>query len=381
MMQAVHFGAGNIGRGFIGEILAKNDFSITFIDVSETVIQQLQEKRAYTIAYADESEKKIEIEHVTGINNATHSQAVIEAIKTADIITTAIGPNILPKIAELIAQGIHARENAKIQAPLDIIACENMIGGSTFLKGNVEQYVTNKNYLETFVGFPNAAVDRIVPIQSHNDPLFVQVEPFCEWIIETKDLKSSIRLSGVNYVENLKPYIERKLFSVNTGHATVAYTGAFERYQTIDAAMQDPLVVVQLRSVLEETGKLLIKKWGFDQQEHQQYIDKIVQRFKNKYISDKITRVARTPIRKLGNNERFIQPILELEGQNDDPAFLYQTVGMIFNYYDQEDEQSQTLQQLIESNTIEEVIQKVTSIDNQAIIHRIKKNIERYSYC
>lgn len=381
MMKAVHFGAGNIGRGFIGEILAKNDFSMIFIDVNETVIRQLQEKKSYTIAYADESEKKIEIEHVTGINNATHPQSVIEAIKTADIITTAIGPNILPKIAELIAQGIQARESENVQAPLDIIACENMIGGSSFLKNKVEEYITNANYLETFIGFPNAAVDRIVPIQSHNDPLFVQVEPFCEWVVETKDLKSSICLSGVNYVENLEPYIERKLFSVNTGHATVAYTGAFERYQTIDAAMQDPLVVVQLRSVLEETGNLLIKKWGFNQKEHQQYIDKIVQRFKNKYISDTITRVARTPIRKLGNNERFIQPILELESQNDNPVFLYQTVGMIFNYYDQEDEQSQTLQQLIKKNNLEEVIKKVTSIDNQTIIDRIKKNIERYSYC
>lgn len=381
MMKAVHFGAGNIGRGFIGEILAKNDFSMIFIDVNETVIRQLQEKKSYTIAYADESEKKIEIEHVTGINNATHPQSVIEAIKTADIITIAIGPNILPKIAELIAQGIQARESENVQAPLDIIACENMIGGSSFLKNKVEEYITNANYLETFIGFPNAAVDRIVPIQSHNDPLFVQVEPFCEWVIETKDLKSSICLSGVNYVENLEPYIERKLFSVNTGHATVAYTGAFERYQTIDAAMQDPLVVVQLRSVLEETGNLLIKKWGFNQKEHQQYIDKIVQRFKNKYISDTITRVARTPIRKLGNNERFIQPILELESQNDNPVFLYQTVGMIFNYYDQEDEQSQTLQQLIKKNNLEEVIKKVTSIDNQTIIDRIKKNIERYSYC
>ena len=188
-----------------------------------------------------------------------------------------------------------------------------MIGGSTFLKSEVQKYVADWSALEATVGFPDAAVDRIVPLQHHDDPLFVQVEPFCEWVIQETGMKSSIHLQGVHYVADLEPYIERKLFSVNTGHATVAYTGALQGYQTIDEAMQDHLVVIQLKSVLEETGRLLIEKWAFDPEEHERYIEKIIQRFKNKHISDAITRVARTPVRKLGTEERFIRPVLELE--------------------------------------------------------------------
>lgn len=379
-MKAVHFGAGNIGRGFIGEILAANNFEITFIDVNETIIDALKARQGYTIELADETQEQIHIEHVTGLNNAKKPEAVIQAIAEADILTTAIGPNILPHIAELIAKGLEARQQHPDKPAIDVIACENMIGGSTFLKSEVQKYIADWSALEATVGFPDAAVDRIVPLQHHEDPLFVQVEPFCEWVIQESGMKSSIHLQGVHYVADLEPYIERKLFSVNTGHATVAYTGALQGYQTIDEAMQDHLVVIQLKSVLEETGRLLIEKWAFDPEEHERYIEKIIQRFKNKHISDAITRVARTPVRKLGTEERFIRPVLELEKRNMQPDHLYETIGMIFNYKDPEDEQSQQLQALLDEKSLPEVIAEITGLQDEDMIETIRQNIEKYAY-
>ena len=305
-MRAVHFGAGNIGRGFIGEVLAENGFDITFVDVNEQIIDSLNEKSRYTIELADESKKQLVVERVRGLNNQKQPEQVIKEIAQADLVTTAIGPNILPFIAELIAKGIEQREQEGNQQPLDIIACENMIGGSEHLKMEVYKYLSDTRFADQSIGFPNAAVDRIVPMQQQEDPLFVQVEPFKEWVIDDTQRKNKeISLNGVLYVKDLEPYIERKLFSVNTGHATVAYTGALLGYATIDEAMQDSLVVAQLKSVLQETGSLLEAKWGFDNKQHEAYIEKIIQRFQNKYISDAITRVARTPLRKLGYQERF----------------------------------------------------------------------------
>ncbi|MGC3839805.1 mannitol-1-phosphate 5-dehydrogenase, partial [Enterococcus faecium] len=76
------------------------------------------------------------------------------------------------------------------------------------------------------------------------------------------------------------------------------------------------LVVAQLKSVLQETGRLLIAKWGFHAEQHHAYIVNIIHRFQNKSISDAITRVARTPLRKLGFQERFSRPLRELQEHN-----------------------------------------------------------------
>lgn len=373
-MKATHFGAGNIGRGFIGEILAKNGFSIEFVDINETIINALMSRKGYTIELAEESKQQIQVANVTGINNQKNPEAVVESVATSQIVTTAIGPNILPFIAELIAKGIQKRKANQVTEKLDVIACENMIGGSQFLFEKVKAYLTQEDldYVKQYVGFPNAAVDRIVPIQHHDDPLFVSVEPFSEWVVDKTQMKNpALVLSDVEYVDDLEPYIERKLFSVNTGHASVAYTGASLGYQTIDEAIADEKVLTTLENVLKETGSLLIAKWQFDPQVHQAYAQKIVARFKNPYISDAITRVARTPIRKLGYDERFIRPIRELHDRNLSYQQLLTVVGLIFNYRDEKDEQSVELQKMLQSESLEAVVRKVTQLTDETLIAEI----------
>ncbi len=378
-MQATHFGAGNIGRGFIGEILAANGFAIHFIDINETIIDALDERKGYTIELAEEAHRTIEVKNVDGINNKNQPEAVVDAVFESDIVTTAIGPNILPFIAELIAKGIQKRRAANVEKPLDVIACENMIGGSAFLQKEVAKYLADEDqpYVTEWIGFPNAAVDRIVPLQHHEDPLFVSVEPFCEWVIDESQMKAkAIHLQGVEYVPDLEPYIERKLFSVNTGHATVAYTGAYYGYKTIDEAIQDERVLNQLKAVLGETGDLLIHKWSFDPEVHTAYQHKIEGRFENPYISDDITRVARTPIRKLGYDERFIRPIRELKERGLSYQHLLEVVGMIFHYADDNDQQSVQLAEKLAANSLTEVIKEVTGLNDDALVAEIEEQVK-----
>jgi len=90
--------------------LYKNGANITFVDVNQSVINALNERNEYTIQLAEEDHSQKRIDHVSGINNGENPDAVVEKFNHVDIITTAIGPKILPHIAPLIAQGISLRK-------------------------------------------------------------------------------------------------------------------------------------------------------------------------------------------------------------------------------------------------------------------------------
>lgn len=378
MKQAVHFGAGNIGRGFIGEILFENGFEIAFVDVNETIIDALNQRHSYEIEIAEEGQRHIAVSGVRGINNRLNPEEVVAALATADLVTTAIGPNILPFIAGLVAEGIEARRQAGNTQPLDVLACENMIGGSAFLYEEVKKHLSEEGlaYAAEFVGFPNAAVDRIVPAQSHEDPLFVVVEPFNEWVVETQGMKNpNLKLEGVHYEADLEPFIERKLFSVNSGHATSAYTGAHFGATTILEALQNPEVKSKVEAVLAEIRSLLIAKWGFEEQALVDYHKVIISRFENPYIVDDIARVARTPIRKLGYDERFIRPIRELRERGLSYDNLLATVSYIFGYKDETDEQSVQLQALLQEKSLPEVVAEVTGVTDPGLVAEIVESI------
>jgi mannitol-1-phosphate 5-dehydrogenase len=364
-LLAVHFGAGNIGRGFIGSLLYHSGYETCFVDVNREIVDLLNEKKEYRVVLAEPSQEEVVIKNVKAINSALNPEQVIDAIAKADLVTTAIGPNILPLIANLIADGLRKRV-AESDKPLNIIACENMIGGSSLLKEKVFEKLTEeeRSQFEGRFGFPDSAVDRIVPNQVNEDKLMVKVEPFYEWVVEEpKIIGERPEINGITYVQELVPYIERKLFTVNTGHALAAYFGYYFGVDTINRAMENAEISDLVEGSLRESGEFLVKKYGFDQAEHHKYIKKILLRFSNSYIVDEVTRVARSPIRKLGANDRLVSPARQYaEVIGKEPTYLLKGIAAALMYDFQGDEEAVKVQQTISEQGIEGAIQSYTQI-------------------
>ena len=64
MNTAIQFGAGNIGRGFIGMLLAQAGYKVVFADVNEALISRLHQDKAYTVHIMDVNKKDVRIDGV-----------------------------------------------------------------------------------------------------------------------------------------------------------------------------------------------------------------------------------------------------------------------------------------------------------------------------
>lgn len=383
MKNAVHFGAGNIGRGFIGLLLSKSGYHVTFIDIIDELVDDINAQKKYHVQFAGKPEK-ILVENISAIDSDRNDiavETVVESIVDADIITTAIGPNALKFIAENIAQGLTKRL-AKNKKPLNIIACENMFGSSTALKNFVYAKLSDdiKSELEKFVGFPDAAVDRIVPNQIGGEKLLVTVEEFAEWDIDAAQVKGDLSdIQGLNVVENLNAYIDRKIFTINTGHAAIAYLAYLKGIKDISSAMKDAEILETARDVWAETSALLIDKYKFAPAAHRHYVQTTENRFANPYLSDEVSRVARSPKRKLSAADRIISPATQLLERGLLPVALAKVAAAAFKFDLAGDNEAAEIQNFIKENNIDAAISKYTGLTSDSkLFAMIKENYNEF---
>lgn len=359
-MRAVHFGAGNIGRGFVGLLLHNAGYELVFADVAAPLIDALDSTPSYRVHEVGEESATHTVDGYTALNSGTAEAAVVEQIAGADVVTTAVGPSILKFVAPVIAAGIAARS---ADAPrVAVMACENAINATDILAERVREHYTGDDLAARAV-FANTAVDRIVPAQDPDAGLDVTVETFFEWAIDRTPFGGEEPgIPGVTWVDDLAPYIERKLFTVNTGHATSAYFGYAAGVHTISDALADPAIRDSVDAVLQETKALLVAKHGFSDDQQQAYVEKILSRFANPHLPDTVERVGRAPLRKLSRHERFVGPAAEAAERGLPTAALEAAMAAALRFDVPEDAEAVELQRLLASTRTEDVVEQVTGL-------------------
>ncbi|WP_461188262.1 mannitol-1-phosphate 5-dehydrogenase [Arthrobacter sp. Z4-13] len=362
-MKAVHFGAGNIGRGFVGLLLHNAGYEVVFADVAEELINQLAKADSYAVHEVGENPAVRTVNNFRALNSNTQEAELVAEIATADIVTTAVGPHILKFVAPVIARGIAAREAGL--APLQVMACENAINATDILAKEVaSQPGAAAAALDGKAVFANTAVDRIVPNQEAGQGLDVTVETFYEWVIDrTAFAGAAPGIPGATFVDDLSPYIERKLFTVNTGHASAAYFGYEAGLEKISDAMADQDVAEDVRAVLEETKQLLVAKHGFSNDEQEAYVQKILVRFSNPYLPDTVNRVGRAPLRKLSRHERFIGPAAELAERGVVPEALLGAIAGALRFTDPADTEATELAGILASASPADATARITGLE------------------
>ena len=301
MKQAVMYGGGNIGRGFIGATLSQSGYEVTFIDVAEPVIQALQEKHCYPVRYVSgEGYEDVLIENVTAVSG-NDQEAASEAIANCDIMATAVGARILKFIVPNIVAGLRKRW-ARTDAPLNIIICENLNDANKILDGMLKEHLSEeeKALFDARVGLVEASIGRMVPVQTEEmkdgDPMRVCVERYGFLPVDQAAIKGE-----VPEIQNLVPYepfdfyIKRKLFIHNMGHATCAYLGGYVGRKYIYQAIDDPEILSIVENAMLESAMALSQKYGVELEPLMLHITDLLGRFRNAALKDTCKRVGGDP--------------------------------------------------------------------------------------
>lgn len=357
------YGAGNIGRGFIGQVFSDAGYSVGFIDINKEVIGKLNADKEYPVDIVsnDGIDERI-VKNVYGIDG-TDVELVSDEIASADIMATAIGVNVLKFIAKPIALGLKKRFESN-KKPFNIIICENLIGADEYLKGLIKEQIPEyQDRIDKEIGFVEASIGRMVPVlpeeKKMGNVLRVYVEPYNILPVDLNAFKGEIP-----NIPNLYPYapfnlfIQRKLFMHNMSHATCAYLGYLRDYTYIYQAVNDVDIKYVAYKSLLQSACAVAKENGAEMQDLISHAENLIFRFKNTALGDTVERVGKDTIRKLSNNDRLIGALLlaEKHGLPCEYLCIGVAAGMLFN--PQADERSVELSSFAKENGIKATLQK-----------------------
>ena len=244
---AVLFGAGCVGRGFLGQLLSESGYTLTFVEIDEPLIAALNARRAYTLRLMENDRCEDLVISAARTLYSRADETLVTALSETSLVTTAVGVRSLPDIAPLIAAGIVRRAERDVTEPLNILSCWNMQDSSGTFKAMVLAHVPIPlhAYTEAHICFVDVVIGRTIP-----RPTPEMREADCSYIISYTYKKLPVNrsrfvgplpeIAGLLPTDDFTAYIERKLYLHNCGHAILGYLGYQRGHRTELAGARRP---------------------------------------------------------------------------------------------------------------------------------------------
>jgi mannitol-1-phosphate 5-dehydrogenase len=316
--KIVIFGAGKIGRSFIGQLFSRSGFMVVFVDINKKLISDLNLKKQYNVVIKDNTgEKVLIIKNVRGVC-LNDSDQVVRELADAYIAAFSVGQQGLPRTIPVTSRALVLRRKLYGDIPLDFIIAENMRNSDQYIRAELGRSLPQDYPLNELVGLVETSIGKMVPIMSQKDleedPLQVFAEPYNTLIVSKRGFKNTIpEVKNIDPKENIKAWVDRKLFIHNLGHATAAYLGFRKHPQAvyIYEVLDDPEIFEGTRKTMLQSANILMALYPgeFTYIQLEAHIDDLLHRFRNKALGDTIFRVGCDLYRKLSPEDRMVAPI------------------------------------------------------------------------
>lgn len=319
MSRAVIFGAGSIGRGFIGASLSEAGWEVTFVDVAEALVQQLNADGYYRqVIVSNEGEEAHRIGPVSAV--LPGSEALVLALREADLVATAVGAANLVPVAKALA--VEASRRCRESLPqLDVLVCENLHDAPEVLRSMIAEQSSTQ--IASTVGLAGTSIGRMVPVAvpptslgrgstpTSSDATSVRVEPYSFLPYDASALRSRPQAPDlIPVTDGFAFYEDRKLLVHNMGHCLLAYLGEVCGHEYTWQAMEDPEIRLLVRGAMTESSAAVSSKHHRPIGPVLEHVSDLLTRFGNRPLGDTVERVGRDPQRKMRHDDRLLGAFL-----------------------------------------------------------------------
>jgi mannitol-1-phosphate 5-dehydrogenase len=363
--KIVIWGAGRIGRGFIGDLFCMAGYQLTYIDKAQALVDGLRKKHTYRVIRAVGADQIETVDIVEfSIFHTSEKHAIREEINQTDLIALAVYPQNFQSVAEKLKDLILTRKEKRgDKATLDILLCTNLIHAGpkfeTFLLDGLSD--SDTQYFKEQVGIVETLVIRICPNPPENiaraHPFVVWTNGYPELPVDKHGFKGNIpTVSALRIVENMRAEEIRKIYTYNMCHAVLSYRGHMAGHTMLVDCLADPVIKVEAEGALEEVSTALQTEYGFTGEEMEVWVKGVLDQTNNPTIRDTVIRSAADPLRKLKRDDRMIGPIQLCLRNGIDPKHLIKAVAAVLYYFEKDDAASVKLRELIKEKGIQDTI-------------------------
>jgi mannitol-1-phosphate 5-dehydrogenase len=334
------FGAGNIGRSFIGQIFGRNGYQVVFADVDARLVNDLNEAGTYEVVhrYPDGAEERVTVPGVSAVN-ATDTAALLRALEQAPLVATSVGAEVLPRLLPILT-GEALRRARRGEAPFDLILAENIHRAGDLVRDAVSETLHTAGFPETYrdtaprgslPGVVECSVGKMVPIvppeRRAQEPTTVWAEGFNTLVVDADGWSGDLpAVPELKPVRPIAAWVDRKLYIHNLGHAASAYLGfrIHPNATYIWEVLEDDTIFSSVKRVMTAAADALRLEYPgtFTDADLYDHIDDLLYRFSNRALGDTVFRVGRDVKRKLGPGDRIVGALrlLERHGVDTEPV-------------------------------------------------------------
>lgn len=373
-MKAIVFGAGKIARGFIGQLLYLSNYEITFVDVNEALIKQLEEDKTYHVYILGDNSLDSDVSNFRMLH-LSDKEHIHKAMQEADIAFVSVGGQNLKGVGNVLSSifntyGIEEKN-------FNFVTCENWKDAGNTLKEGILEYLDNeqKECFEQYIGINEAVIMRSATQPSEElaakDPTGVWVQNYWYLPIDAKNFKGNLPpIKDTELMYDFGNFLTQKMYTNNTSNAVIAYNGYLMGYDILAEAANSEAIAALLDKVYIEINETLIKELHLDRAKQEEFAKKARAKYTDWTIVDRVIRHGKDPIRKLGPQDRLIAPARMALKHGIYPEVMIDTIAKALYFDEKSDEAAQKLKSMRVEFGVEYVLQNICQLNKEEELYK-----------